>query len=80
MKMMSALGIVEDEVRELIRRRGVDPAQVGANGVSDLVDEVIVDYEQRRLASNLPRIEDRGALRKEVLDRCGAWPAAKPSR
>jgi pilus assembly protein CpaF len=68
-KTTGALVIVEDEVRELVRRRGVDPAQVGASGMSDLVDEVIVDYEQRRLASNLPRIEDRGALRKEVLDR-----------
>lgn len=64
-----ALSIVEEEVRELVRRRGVDPAQVGADGVADLVDEVLADYEERRLASSLPRIEDRLALRKQVLDR-----------
>ena len=64
-----ALSIVEEEVRELVRRRGVDPAQVGADGVADLVDEVLADYEERRLASSLPRIEDRPALRKQVLDR-----------
>jgi len=65
----AALSIVEEEVRELVRRRGVDPAEVGALGVSDLVDEVLEDYEERRLSSSLPHIEDRIALRKEVLDR-----------
>ena len=69
MKTAPALSIVEEEVRELVRRRGVDPAQVGADGVAGLVDEVLADYEERRLASSLPRIEDRAALRKEVLDR-----------
>jgi len=64
-----ALRIVEEEVRELVRRRGVDPAEVGAVGVSDLVDEVLADYEERRMSSSLPQIEDRLALRKEVLDR-----------
>jgi pilus assembly protein CpaF len=68
-KTAPALAIVEDEVRELVRRRGVDPAQVGLDGVADLVDEVLADYEERRLASSLPRIADRPALRKEVLDR-----------
>jgi pilus assembly protein CpaF len=65
----AALKIVEEEVRELVRRRGVDPAEVGAVGVSDLVDEVLADYEERRLSSSLPHIEDRPTLRKEVLDR-----------
>lgn len=69
MKTVAALRIVEEEVRELVRRRGVDPAEVGAVGVSDLVDEVLADYEERRLSSSLPHIEDRLALRKEVLDR-----------
>jgi pilus assembly protein CpaF len=68
-KTAAALRIVEEEVRELVRRRGVDPAEVGAVGVSDLVDEVLADYEERRLSSSLPHIEDRLALRKEVLDR-----------
>ncbi|MGH2750309.1 MAG: CpaF family protein [Actinomycetota bacterium] len=69
MRTAPALAIVEDEVRELVRRRGVDPAQVGVDGVAGLVDEVLADYEQRRLDSSLPRIDDRSALRKEVLDR-----------
>ena len=69
MKTAAALSIVEEEVRELVRRRGVDPAEVGAAGVSNLVDEVLADYEERRMSSSLPHIEDRLALRKEVLDR-----------
>jgi len=68
-KTAAALRIVEEEVRELVRRRGVDPAEVGAAGVSDLVDEVLADYEDRRMSSSLPHIDDRLALRKEVLDR-----------
>ena len=69
MKTAAALSIVEEEVRELVRRRGVDPAEVGAAGVSNLVDEVLADYEERRMSSSLPHIEDRLALRKEILDR-----------
>lgn len=68
MRAAGPYSIVEGEVRELVRRRGVDPAQAGFKGVAELVDEVMNDYEERRLDSNLPRIDDRGVLRKRVLD------------
>ncbi|MGH2734078.1 MAG: CpaF family protein [Actinomycetota bacterium] len=63
------LPIVETEVRELVRRRGLDPAKVGRDGVAGVVDEVLVDYEARVQTSRLPRIDDRKRLAQEVVDR-----------
>ena len=48
-----ATAIVEREVRELVRRRGLDPATDPA-AVRGLVDDVIADYDERALASTLP--------------------------
>jgi pilus assembly protein CpaF len=59
---------VEEEVRELVRRRGLDPARDGPESVRLLVDEVLDDYEARFAASNLPRLQDREAVRRSVVD------------
>jgi pilus assembly protein CpaF len=64
-----SLAIVEQEVRELVRRRKLDPARDAPEIVAKLVDEVLTDYDTRLQRSNLPRIEDRSAVRKAVLDR-----------
>ncbi len=50
------LPLIEDEVRELVRSRGVDPVQDGWTSVGELVDEVVDSYERRTEATNLPRI------------------------
>ncbi len=55
---MDAVDVVEDEVRELVRRRGLDPAADGA-GVRLLVEEVVSDYDERTLSSSLPPLLDR---------------------
>jgi len=41
--LSTAQAIVEDEVRELVRRRGIDPVAEGG-AVRQLVDEVVGDY------------------------------------
>ena len=64
-----SLPIVEEEVRELIRRRGLDPARDGSSGVSNLVEEVLADYEDRVQSGALPRLEDRAAVHRTVLAR-----------
>lgn len=66
--MERSLAIVEEEVRELVRQRGLDPFRDGSSGVASIVDEVLGDYELRSHTSNLPRIEDRDRLRKAVVD------------
>ena len=64
---MDAVVVVEGEVRELVRRRGLDPLTDGA-AVRALVDEVLVDYEERSLTGGLRPIGDAGAAAQQVLD------------
>jgi pilus assembly protein CpaF len=54
---------VEAEVRELVRRRGLDPVQDRVE-VRRLVDEVVSDYDERALISALaPLVDPRSAAR-----------------
>ncbi len=64
---MNAISTVEDEVRELVRRRGLDPVADPA-AVRRLVDEVITDYDERSLSGTLPQLADRGLAARQVFD------------
>jgi len=64
---MDAVGIVADEVRELIRRRGLDPARDGAS-MRRLVESAVADYDVRSVDGALPPLPDLGAAIKRVLD------------
>jgi pilus assembly protein CpaF len=64
---VDATSIVEREVRELVRRRGLDPASDQA-AVRRLVDEVISDYDERTLSSALPPLPDRTRATRDVYD------------
>jgi len=64
---VDAVGIVEGEVRELIRRRGVDPAR-DPDGVRQLVEDAVADYDDRSLSGGLPLLPDPGGTVKSVLD------------
>jgi pilus assembly protein CpaF len=64
---VNAITVVEDEVRELVRRRGLDPvADPGA--VRRLVDEVISEYDERSLSGTLPQLVDAGLAARQVFD------------
>jgi len=62
-----AVGIVEDEVRELVRSRALDPA-TDAAAIRRIVDDVVADYSQRRLTAPLPDLGDATATAREVYD------------
>ncbi len=64
---MNAITTVEDEVRELVRRRGLDPAADPA-AVRRLVDEVITDYDERSLSGTLPQLADARQAARQVFD------------
>ena len=64
---MEGAAIVEREVRELIRRRGVDPVRDRA-GVDALVAAAIADYDERSVLGALPPLADPGAVHKQVVD------------
>ena len=74
----NVLPIVEDEVRELIKRRGLDPSRGDHDSLEGLVGEVLDDYEMRVHSSTLPRISDRDGLRRELMARVGGLGPLQP--
>ncbi|MEJ7648567.1 MAG: ATPase, T2SS/T4P/T4SS family [Nakamurella sp.] len=63
----TALEHILDEVRELIRRRGMDPV-ADRRAARLLVDEVINHYEERVATSSLPPLLDRTGVARYVFD------------
>ena len=64
---MDVVGAVEDEVRELVRRRGLDPLTDPVS-MRALVSEVVADYEERSLGGGVVPLADPAAAHREVLD------------
>ncbi len=58
---------VESEVRELVRRRGLDPFTDRA-AMRRLVEEVVADYDDRSLTSSLTPLSDLKAAARAVYD------------
>jgi hypothetical protein len=63
---------VDGEVRELIRRRELDPF-TDPGLVRLLVRDVVVDYSERSLTSALPPIDDAESVVRDVLDRVAGF-------
>jgi pilus assembly protein CpaF len=63
----SSVFLVTEEVRELVRRSGLDPA-ASPDRVRGLVDAVIRDYDERVLTSGLPPLHDLDEARAAVWD------------
>jgi pilus assembly protein CpaF len=63
----SPVALLESEVRELIRRRGVDPAR-DHEDLRQLVDAAITDYDERSLLGAVDPLPDRAAAAKDVID------------
>jgi pilus assembly protein CpaF len=74
---MEAVRIVEDEVRELIRRRGLDP-QRQAGEVRRLVEAAVSDYDERALLAPLPPIGPLEPARRFVFDAVAGFGALQP--
>jgi pilus assembly protein CpaF len=83
---VNAVTAVEDEVRELVRRRGLDPVADPA-AVRRLVDEVISDYDERSVGGDIPQLIDARLAARQVFDSLVAFrqaldgtPLARASR
>jgi pilus assembly protein CpaF len=74
---VDAIAVVEDEVRELVRRRGLDPAQDVA-AIRRLVDDVIADYDERTLSGAMPALVDRGTAARSVYDAVAGFGPLQP--
>ncbi len=64
---MTAVEAVEAEVRELVRRRGLDPF-ADQLVMRRWVDEVVHDYDERTLTSSLPPLPDPRSAARAVYD------------
>lgn len=74
---MDALEIVEDEVRELIRRRGLDPLRQ-AGEVRRLVEAAVTDYDERALMGPLPPLGPLDAARRFLFDAVAGFGVLQP--
>jgi pilus assembly protein CpaF len=74
---MNPADVVENEVRELVRRRAIDPVGDAA-AMRRLIDEVVADYDERALTSVLPPIADRAETARRVLDAVAGFGPLQP--
>jgi pilus assembly protein CpaF len=72
-----AQAILEAEVRELVRRRGIDPI-AESDVVARLVDEVVGDYRDRAITSAMPPVGDVVAATRAVLDAVAGFGPLQP--
>lgn len=64
---MTADAIVEDEVRDLVRRRGLDPVAEPA-ALRHIVEQVVADYDERSLTGGVPPLTDADQTIRHVVD------------
>lgn len=74
---MDGAVIVEREVRELIRRRGLDPLRDRA-GVIALVEGAIADYDERSVVGAVPPLTDPAGVHRCVLDAVAGFGPLQP--
>ncbi|GAT86048.1 Flp pilus assembly protein, ATPase CpaF [Paenarthrobacter nicotinovorans] len=74
---MDAVRIVEGEVRELIRRRGLDPLEQ-AGDVRSLVDAAVNDYDERALLAPLPPLGPLESARRVIYDAVAGFGPLQP--
>lgn len=74
---VEAVRIVEDEVRELIRRRGLDPLRESGE-VRRLVEAAVSDYDERALLAPLPPLGPLESARRFVFDAVAGFGALQP--
>lgn len=64
---MGAVEIIDAEVRDVVRRQGIDPV-VQRDTVRHIVDDVVSAYGERSLSRSLPPLDDPGAVARSVVD------------
>ena len=65
--MADAVRQVEGEVRELIRRSGLDPARHPME-IDRRVRDAVTDYDERSMRSGMPPLADLAGAAKSILD------------
>lgn len=73
----TAMQMLEDDVRELIRRRRLDPA-TDDPAVRDLIGEVLDDYDDRALVGGLVPLVDRKETQRLLLESVAGFGPLQP--
>lgn len=68
---------LEEDVRELIRRRRLDPARDDL-AVRRLIAEAVTDYEERSLLGGLPPLADPDETRRLLLEAVAGYGPLQP--
>ncbi|MDO5740409.1 MAG: ATPase, T2SS/T4P/T4SS family [Ornithinimicrobium sp.] len=63
----TAMVLLEEDVRELIRQRRLDPARDDLE-VRALIGEVLDDYEERALVTGLGQVDDRREAQRSLME------------
>lgn len=74
---MEAVRNVESEVRELIRRSGLDPSR-DTRAVDRLVRDAVADYDERSLHGGMPALPNVEDAVKSVLDAVAGFGPLQP--
>ncbi|HYO86303.1 MAG TPA: ATPase, T2SS/T4P/T4SS family [Dermatophilaceae bacterium] len=74
---MDAVRVVEGEVRELVRRSGIDPVR-DASTLLELVQAAVTDYDARSLQAGLPTLPNPAEAVRSVLDSLGGLGPLQP--
>jgi pilus assembly protein CpaF len=75
--MVSALARVEDECRDLVRSRNVDPDRDAAE-VRHIVEEVVAAYLDRSISLTLPPLGDPAIATRRILDNIVGYGPLQP--
>ncbi|MEU4361988.1 hypothetical protein [Promicromonospora sp. NPDC023987] len=77
MARADGIALLESEVRELVRRRGVDP-MAEPDRLTDLVREAAADYADRAARGLLLGLPDMERVVREVSDAVGGFGPLQP--
>ncbi len=67
-----AVDLIDAQVRDVVRREGIDPLRDPA-AVNAIVATVVREYDERSLAGVVPPIGDLEAVSREVHDRVAGF-------
>ncbi len=74
---MDAVRTIEHEVRQLVRRDGLDPVR-DPDAFRTLVAAAVTDYDERSLNGTLPLLADHAAAVKAVVDAVAGFGPLQP--
>lgn len=74
---MDAVSLVEDEVRETIRMRGIDPSD-DPHGIRRLVDAAVADYDKRSMVAALPVLGEPRAAATQIFHSVAGFGELQP--